>query len=151
MAGTPSLSTLSKLYYASTLYGDRTQIAYVQEIPKLESAPEATTYSALDIKDERQAKGRKKAEETEISILYTETQHLALKAIDNADTEMYWFVQLPESAAETEGKPLTFSFAGSCAIGLDTIAIDDMLKDILTIYRSTAVTETTGFPVQPTT
>ena len=59
---TPKTSTLSTLWVAETLTGERTQVAFVQEIPPLKSAKEAITYNALDLEEEQQAKGNRKAE-----------------------------------------------------------------------------------------
>lgn len=142
----PKVSTLSTLWYASTLTGDKTQVAYVQEIPPLKSAKEPITYNALDLDEEQQAKGTRKAETLTIPVLFTEEQHDALKALSDSDEEYYWFIKLPDSTAKTSGKPLVFYFSGACDLGLDTIAIDDMLKENLTIYRSSKVDETKGFP-----
>lgn len=143
----PKTSTLTKVYYSDTETGVKKQIALVQSIPEFLTAPEAITYSALDIEDERQAEGRKKAESMEIEFLYTEEQYDELKAIETEKTNGYWFIQLPESTATTEGKPLTWSFTGTCFVGMSEIAIDDMLKSKVTIYRSSEVKETKGFPV----
>lgn len=143
---TPKVSTLSTLWYSETLTGERTQVAYVQEIPALKSAKEAITYNALDLEEEQQAKGSRKAETLTIPILFTETQHDALNTIANSDKEYYWFIKLPDSTATTTNKPLVFYFTGACDMGLDTIAIDDLLKENLTIYRSSKVQETKGFP-----
>lgn len=142
----PKVSTLSTLWYASTLTGEKNQIAYVQEIPPLKSAKEPITYNALDLDEEQQAKGTRKAETLTIPILFTEEQHDALKALSDSDEEYYWFIKLPDSTAKTSGKSLVFYFSGACDLGLDTIAIDDMLKENLTIYRSSKVDETKGFP-----
>lgn len=144
----PKVSTLSTLWYASTLTGDKTQVAYVQEIPPLKSAKEPITYNALDLDEEQQAKGTRKAETLTIPVLFTEEQHDALKALSDSDEEYYWFIKLPDSTAKTSGKPLVFYFSGACDLGLDTIAIDDMLKENLTIYRSSKVDETKGFPTE---
>lgn len=143
---TPKVSTLSTLWYASTATGEKTQVAYVQEIPALKSAKEAITYNALDLDEEQQAKGSRKAETLTIPLLFTESQHDALKALADSDNEYYWFVKLPDATASTSGSPLVFSFTGACDLANDTIAIDDMLKENLTIYRSSNVTETKGFP-----
>lgn len=142
----PKSSTLTKLYYAETKTGERTQVGYVQSIPEFLTAPEPITYSALDIEDERQTAGRKKAENLEIEFLYRESQYDAIKAIETAKTEVYWFIQLPEETAETTGQPLTWNFKGTCFLGMSEIAIDDMLKSKLTIYRSSAIEESKGFP-----
>lgn len=143
---TPKVSTLSTLWYAETRTGERTQVAYVQEIPPLKSAKEAITYNALDLDEEQQAKGSRKAETLTIPLLFTEAQHDQLKALADSDKEYCWFIKLPDSTASTEGKPLVFDFTGACDLGMDTIAIDDLLKENLTIYRSSKVEETKGFP-----
>lgn len=142
----PKTSTLTKVYFAETKNGERTQLAYVQSIPEFLTAPEPITYSALDIDDERQTEGRKKAESMEIEFLYTEAQYDKLKDIETTKTNGYWFIQLPEATAVENGKPLTWNFTGTCFVGMSEIAIDDMLKSKVTIYRSSAIEETKGFP-----
>ena len=147
MSGTtPKTSTLTKVFYSDTLNGERTQLAYVQSIPEFLTAPEPITYSALDIDDERQAEGRKKAESMEIEFLFTEEQYDSLKAVEKAKTNGYWFIQLPEETATESGKPLTWYFTGNIFVGMSEIAIDDMLKSKVTIYRSSAIEESKGFP-----
>jgi hypothetical protein len=148
----PKTSTLTKLFHADTLEDlksaeKRKQIAFVQSIPEFLKAPEGITYSALDIPDERQAEGRQKAENLEIEILFKEDQYDELKAVQTAKTNGYWAIQLPESTSEA-GKPLTWYFTGTCYIGMSEIAIDDMLKSKLTIYRSSEITESKGFPTE---
>lgn len=147
----PKTSTLTKLFHAEDLAklvaeATRKQVAFVQSIPEFLTAPEPITYSALDIDDERQAQGRKKAESIEIELLFTEEQYDELKAIQDAKTNGYWAIQLPEETASEAGKPLTWYFTGTCHVGMSEIAIDDMLKAKLTIYRSSAVEESKGFP-----
>ncbi len=144
---TPKTSTLSTLWYSETKTGEKKQVAYVQEIPPLKSAKEAITYNALDLDEEQQAKGSRKAETLTIPLLFTEEQHDELNALAESDKEYNWFIKLPDSTATMPGKPLVFNFTGACDMGLDTIAIDDLLKENLTIYRSSKVEETKGFPV----
>lgn len=148
MAITPKTSMLSKLYTAATRTAEtRTQIAYVQSIPALKSAPEPINYSALDLAEEMSAKGISKAETIEVVILYTEEQHDTLKALETAGTEQYFFVQLPEATAVTAGKPLTFDFKATIALTNEPLEIDGMLQEKITLYKSSAVQETKGFPV----
>lgn len=147
----PKTTTMTKVFHADTLADlvdetKRKQVAFVQSIPQFLTAPEGITYSALDIPDERQAEGRQKAENLEIEILFKEDQYDELKAIETAKTNGYWAIQLPESTATTVGKPLTWYFTGTCFVGMSEIAIDDMLKSKLTIYRSSEITENKGFP-----
>ena len=147
----PKTSTMTKLFHADTLedlktQGTRKQVAFVQSIPEFLKAPEGITYSALDIPDERQAEGRQKAENLEIEILFKEDQYDELKALQTAKTNGYWAIQLPEDTAAQQGKPLTWYFTGTCYIGMSEIAIDDMLKSKITIYRSSEIKESKGFP-----
>ena len=143
---TPKVSTLSTLWVSETLEGARTQVAYVQEIPPLKSAKEAVTYNALDLEEEQQAKGNRKAETLTIPLLFTHKQHKELTEKSDSNEEYFWFIKLPDETAIDSGKPLVFYFTGACDLGLDTIAIDDLLKENLTIYRSSKVSESEGFP-----
>ena len=143
-------STMTKLFHADTLSdlidsSKRKQVAFVQSIPEFLKAPEGVTYSALDIPDERMAEGRQKAENLEIEILFKEDQYDELKALQTAKTNGYWAIQLSEDTSST-GKPLTWYFTGTCFIGMSEIAIDDMLKSKITIYRSSEIKESKGFP-----
>lgn len=146
----PKTSTLTKLFHADILAdlqaeAKRKQVAFVQSIPEFLKAPEGVTYSALDIPDERMAEGRQKAENLEIEILFKEDQYDELKALQTAKTNGYWAIQLSEDTSST-GKPLTWYFTGTCFIGMSEIAIDDMLKSKITIYRSSEIKESKGFP-----
>lgn len=141
----PRTSTMSKVFHSDTLEGDKKQVAFVQAIPEFLKAPEGVTYSALDIPDERQAEGRQKAENIEIEYLFTEEQYDELKAIEKAKTNGYWFIQLPAETS-SENKPLTWYFRATCFVGMSEIAIDDMLKSKVTLYRSSSIEESKGFP-----
>lgn len=142
---TPLTSTLSSLWYGdSATDAQKEQVAFVQSIPEFLKAPEGVTYSSIDIDDERMAPGRKKAEALEIEILFTEEQYDKLKALN--DTTKTWFIQLPDATASTTGKPLTWHFTAKSFIGMSEIAIDDMLKSKITLYRSGAINESKGFP-----
>ncbi len=143
---TPQTSTLTTLWYSETLTGDKKQVAYVQSIPALQSPKEAITYGALDLAEEQQAKGRRKAETNEIVILYTEEQHKTLKTLADSDKSYFWFVKYPESTKSVETAPLVMYFTGAVDLANSEIAIDDMLQDTLTIYRDSQVTECYGFP-----
>lgn len=143
----PKTSTMSKVFYSTTRTGGtKTQIGYVQSVSEFLKAPEGITYSAVDIPDERVAKGRSKAEPVEIPFLFTESQWDEIRAIETAGTEVFLFIQLPEETANTANKPVTFDFKATLAVGLDTIEIDKMLQSKVTIYRSSEIQETKGFP-----
>lgn len=142
----PDVSTLSTVWYADTLYGEKTQICLTEEIPALEEAPEQITGTAVDIDYEFSRPGKTKAGTVEIPVFYTETQHKRLKEIEKKDK--YFFVKYPNSTAETEGKPLVKVFRGTLTVVGDTLSADEWIKDKITLYRTTKVEEYYGFPVQ---
>jgi len=146
MSKTPKTSLLTKLYCSKTLGGEKKHIAYVQSVPPLKPPKEPITYSALDLEEEQQAKGTRKAETLTIPILYTELQHDYLNSLAAEDDDNYFFVQLPEETAETVGKPLTWYFKASIDLSNDTIEIDGMLQENITLYKSSPVLENKGFP-----
>ena len=140
----PDISTLSTLWYSETKTGERTQICYTEEIPALEEAPEQITGSAVDIDYEFTRPGKTKAGTVEIPVYYTQTQHKRLKGIEKKD--MYFFLKYPDNTAEVEGKPLVKTFQGSLTVIGDTISVDEFLKDKVTVYRTSKVEESDGFP-----
>lgn len=143
----PKVSTLTKVFYATSVNAEqKTQIAYVQSISEFLSLPQEIKYSALDIEDERMAKGKREANAPEIPFLYTEDQWDELRAVEEINNDVWLFFVLPESTAKESGKPLTFYFKGSLAVSMDAIEIDDMLKSKVKIYRSSAIKESKGFP-----
>ena len=130
-------STLTKLFYADDLEklvtkDMRKQVAFVQSIPKFLTMLEKNTYSTFDTSDEKQ----KKIQAIEIELLFTKEQYDILKEIHKLKTNGYWAIQLPEEIAVEAGRPLIWYFIGTCHIGMSEIAIGDMLKGKLTIYRS---------------
>lgn len=142
----PQTSMLTTLWKAKTLTGERTQVAYVQSIPALKSPADPITYGALDLDEEQQAKGTRKSETLTIPILYTEEQHDSLKEEADSGDDCYWFVKLPDVTATQTGKPLVYYFTGSCDLSNESIEIDGMLQENITIYRSSQVKECKGFP-----
>lgn len=145
---TPQVSTLTTLWYSTTKTGEKTQVAYVQSIPALIEPKEAQTYSALDLASEMQSKGKRPSGTIEIEVLYTEGQHKALKTLANTDNSYYFFVKYPDSTKGTEEEPLVMSFSAQIDLGNGEIAIDDMLKDTITLYKNSEVEESYGFPTE---
>lgn len=143
----PKTSTMTKVFYSTTKTGEKTQIGYIQSVSEFLKAPEGKTYTALDIPDERVAKAKIKAEPVEIPFLYTESQWDELRAVETADTEVYIFLQLPNETS-ANNKPVTFNFKSTIAVGMDQIQLDDMLQSKVTLYRSSAIEETKGFPTE---
>lgn len=143
--GTPYSTMLSKLYYATELTGEKTQVAWVQEIPEFDPAPEGIEFSALDTDYTGQVPGRRSADAIAIPILFTEAQHDKLKALDKS-TDYYWFILLPEETATTQGKPVCFNFQAKVRLGMAALSVDEMLQETITLYKSTEVSETKGLP-----
>ena len=142
---TPYSTMLSKLYYSETLEGEKTQVAYVQEIPDFDPAPEGIEWNALDTDYTGQVPGRRSADAIAVPVLFTEEQHDELKALDKTK-DYYWFILLPEETASQTGKPVCFYFQAKVRLGMNALAVDEMLQETLTLYKSTAVEESKGLP-----
>ncbi len=54
---------------------------------------------------------------------------------------------MPSNTAETEGKPLVRYLQGNSVLTMDAITAGEFLKDKLTIYKTSDVEESDGFPV----
>lgn len=142
----PDLSTLSKLFYADNDAGERTQVAFTEEIPALEEAPEQITGTAVDKDYEFSRPGVIKAGTIEVPVYYTHTQHKRLKEIERQDK--VFFVEYPKNTAPDGEKPLIKKFKGSLVVVGDTLASDEWIKDTVTIYRTTKVEEMYDYPTE---
>lgn len=145
----PKLSTLATLYYADSDSATKVQIGLTEEIPQLEEAPEQVTGSALDIDYEFSEPGKAKAGTIEIPIYYTHTQHRRLKQIERV--QKVFFVKYPESTAPSGEEPLVKRFEGCLTLVGDSLPDGDWIKDILTIYKTSRVTEIYGLPATTAT
>lgn len=146
MEEAPNTTILSTLWYSETLTGEKTQVSFIEEIPQLESAPDSITGSALDIDYEFSQPGKRKAEDIEIPIYYTRTQHKRLKNLDK-NKNYFWFVRLPESTVEEDGEePLVMYFQGKIRIAIGDLSDEDWIKDNIKLYKTTEVKESDGFP-----
>lgn len=122
------------------------QLFYVQEIGQLFSPNEPVTFSSLENDEEMQAKGMKKAQESTMTILYSEAQTEKLYELAAASTEKWWFVKYPESTAADAKKPLVIKFKADIAMANDAISIGSMLQDTLTWYFKSNKTRMKGMP-----
>jgi hypothetical protein len=145
---TPQVAMKANVSYATTLAGEKTKIGYVQKVGQLKSLKEGQTYSALDLDEERTASGKRKAESTDIEMMFIHSQHKALKAIADADTSIYIFIQYPKTTATDGENPLTFSMKGTIDIAGNETEDGDFIKDTMRIFRSSALVETDGYPVE---
>ena len=72
---TPQVAMKAKVSYSTTLTGDKTAIGYVQKVGQLKTLKEGQTYSALDLEEERMAKGKRKAETVDIEMMFIQETH----------------------------------------------------------------------------
>lgn len=136
----PKLATLSKMYFSESEDGTGAkQICLCEGIPQLEEPPEAITGSAVDIDYEFSQPGKTKAGDIELSVYYTHTQHKWMKELDKKSG--YFFVKHPENTAPEGEEPLLRKFGGSMVTIPGELTDEDWLKDVIKIYRNTAVTE----------
>lgn len=145
---TPAVAKKMKISFSPTLTGERTDVAFVQSIPAFFSLPDPITYTALDLEEEMQAEGIRKAENFDMPILYTENQWDDLSAIADAKQDVYWFIQMPEETATEVGKPLTFYFKGRIGLGNDAFETENMIQITARVYKSSAVKFSKGYPTE---
>lgn len=150
---TPKVGTLTKIYMSDKQYpaeADLDLVMYTETIPALEDPAEAITYETVDMGYEEQAKGSKKSTTPGIPVLYVRNQHKKLKEIADSNVSKYFFVRYPETTCEGDEEPLVKSFSAQMDLTGDDISAGDMLKDTLTLYRNSKITESYGLPVAPT-
>lgn len=141
---TPKTTMRTELWYStSSSFSSMKQIFMVQEIPVLQSPKDAINYGCLEASTEFTTEGTRKAETITIPILLVEAQHNELKALADANTELYFAVKLPDSTTATTGHPICETFSGTIDLVFDTLSIDGMIQENLTIYKDSIVTETT--------
>ena len=141
---TPKTTMKTELWYStSNTYSGLKQIFMVQEIPVLQAPKEAVNYGCLESSVEFQTEGTRKAETITIPVLLVEAQHNELKTLADNNTKIYFCVKLPESTTATAGHPICEKFSGTIDITFDTLSIDGMIQENLTIYKDSVVTETT--------
>lgn len=141
---TPKTTMRTELWYSTNSnYSSMKQIFMTQEIPVLQSPKDAVNYGSLESSVEFQTEGTRKAETITVPILFVEGQHNELKALADANTKIYFAVKLPESTTATAGHPICEKFSGTIDLTFDSMSIDGMIQENLTIYKDSTVTETT--------
>lgn len=144
---TPQVAMKAKVSYSTTLTGDRTSIGYVQKVGQLKTLKEGQTYSALDLDEERMAKGKRKAETVDIEMMFIQETHKSIKAIADADTTIFLFLEYPETTASVAGKALVQSVKCTVDIAGQEMSDGDFIKDTMRVYKESNVVETDGYPV----
>ena len=105
----PQVAMKAEVSYATSLTGDKTKIGYVQKVGQLKTLKEGQTYSALDLDEERMAKGKRKAETVDIEMMFIQEEHKAMGVIADADTDFIkdtMRVFKNSKVVETDGYPV---------------------------------------------
>lgn len=145
---TPQVAMKAEVSYATTLTGDKKKIGYVQKVGQLKTLKEGQTYSALDLDEERMAKGKRKAEAVDIEMMFIQETHKSMMAIADADTEIYLFVKYPETTASVASKPLVQTVKCTIDIAGQEMNDGDFIKDTMRVFKNSKVVETDGYPVE---
>lgn len=145
---TPQIAMKTELSYSTTLTGDRIKIGYVQKIGQLKALKDGQTYSALDLEEERMAKGKRKAEAVDIETMFIQETHKTMTGIADADTEIYLFLKYPESTASVAGKPLVQTVKCTIDIAGQEVNDGDFIKDTMRVFKNSKVVETDGYPIE---
>lgn len=146
---TPPASTAgTELYYAVTEDTALIQVFGNQSIPTVDTPPEDVTYRTLESSTEFAVPGVKPFESIEIENMYYPEQFNAIRAVAESGKEPYWYIKLPNvTAGATSGaKPLCIKWRGAVKITFSEIALDDMIKTTLKIYKSTVPEFIEGLP-----
>lgn len=145
---TPQVAMKAEVSYATTLIGEKIKIGYVQKVGQLKTLKEGQTYSALDLDEERMAKGKRKAETVDIEMLFIQETHKKIKDIADKDTPIYLFVKYPDSTATVEGKALVQTVKCTVDIAGQELNDGDFIKDIMRVFKESDTIETDGFPIE---
>jgi hypothetical protein len=145
---TPQVAMKAEVSYATSLTGAKTKIGYVQKVGQLKTLKEGQTYSALDLDEERMAKGKRKAEAADIEMMFIQETHKSMMAIADADTEIYLFLKYPDTTASVASKPLVQTVKCTIDIAGQEMSDGDFIKDTMRVFKNSTVVETDGYPVE---
>lgn len=143
---TPQVAMKAEVSYSTTLTGNKTMIGYVQKVGQLKTLKEGQTYSALDLDEERMAKGKRKAETVDIEMMFIQSTHTAIKAIADADTSIYLFVKYPDTTAIEKDKALVQTIKCTVDIAGQELNDGDFIKDTMRVFKQSDTVETEGYP-----
>lgn len=137
----------TELWYKSGGSGTLTQVFGVQGIPSVITQAEDITYRTVESTTEFSAKGVKAFESLEVECIAYPEQFTAMKALDDSGAELDWYQKLPDPFRESGGtKPITLHWKGSVGISLTEIVLDDMVKMMVKIGKSTVPEIIDGLP-----
>jgi len=129
---TPSSTVLTKLWYSTTATGQRVQIAGVQAIPPIIPPREDITYRMLESDIEYAVKGIRPFEAIEVETILHVEQYRVLEGLASDNSELFWFVELPTDGANS----MVIRWTGTIDVSLAEIQLDDMLRSIIKIGKS---------------
>lgn len=128
----PQAATLTELYYATSETGTALkQVFGVQAIPPAITAKEDITYRTLESDVEFSVKGVRPYESIEVECILFKEQFTEIKTLADAGDELWWFVKLPDALK------MVIKWRGGVDISVSEIALDDMLKSVIKIGKTT--------------
>ena len=143
----PSATMLTELWYAEKEDTGLVQVFGNQSIPEIDTPPDDITYRTLESDTEFGVPGVKAFAAIEVECLFYKEQFTAMKALADAGKEPFWYVKLPDSTAGgASAKPLVIKWKGKFSINIGEIALDDMIKTKIKIYKATRPEIIEGLP-----
>lgn len=144
----PAATMLTELWYAETEDTALVQVFGNQSIPEIDTPPDDITYRTLESDTEFGVPGVKAFAAIEVECLYYREQFTALKALADAGKEPWWYVNLPDVTAGSaaNAKPMVIKWKGKFSITIGEIALDDMVKTKIKIYKATRPEIIEGLP-----
>lgn len=145
---TPSATMLTELWYAQAEDTGLVQVFGNQSIPEIDTPPDDVVYRTLESDTEFGVPGVKAFAAIEVECLFYKEQFTTLKALADSGKELYWYVKLPDVTAGSgaNAKPLVIKWKGAFRINIGEIALDDMIKTKLKIYKTEKPSIIEGLP-----
>ena len=81
-------------------------------------------------------------------MMFIQETHKSIKAIADADTQIYLFVKYPETTASVSGKPLVQTVKCTVDIAGQELSDGDFIKDTMRVYKESDTVETDGYPTE---
>lgn len=146
----PAATMLTELWYAQTEDTGLVQVFGNQTIPEIETPPDDVTYRTLESDTEYGVPGVRAFTAIEVEGLFYKEQFTTMRALAESNKELFWYVKLPDSTAGTaEGaKPIVIKWKGAFRIGIGEVALDDMVKTKMKIYKVTKPQIMEGLPTE---
>ena len=145
---TPQIAMKTELSYSTTLTGDRIKIGYVQKIGQLKALKDGQTYSALDLEEERMAKGKRKAEAVDSGYFKNKYISVSASAIPVIVLCVSCINIVSISTASVAGKPLVQTVKCTIDIAGQEVNDGDFIKDTMRVFKNSKVVETDGYPIE---